>query len=217
MHRSTTRRTRTALALAALAVVIPTAASARPYPEPDTGFAVQAKPIAARDFSMGSQASLAVVRPDDRAGVRGAGVENGSPQLDPAYIRAMRLRDAARNMQYGPSELDPAYIRALELRGKALNEQYGPSELDPAYIRALQLRGQALNEQYGTQTAVRPDDRSGIRSVGTVGATQSSGGFDFGDAVIGAIGAFGLSLLVAGGMLLTLHVVHQRRDRVAAL
>jgi hypothetical protein len=35
--------------------------------------------------------------------------------------------------------------------------------------------------------------------------------------VIGAIGAFGLSLLVAGGMLLTLHVVHQRRDRVAAL
>lgn len=90
---------------------------------------------------------------------------------------------------------------------------------DP-YLRALRLRGEAMNRLYAstsTSGAVRPDDRAGLRGIQPTAAASSSQGFDWNDAAIGAIGALGASLLAAGGMLLTLHVVHQRRDKVAAL
>jgi hypothetical protein len=237
MSRSTTRTTRTALALAVLAVVLPTAAAARPD-DRDQGVVTQesAKPIASRDFSMASQAGSAsvAVRPDDRSGARGVGE---ALPLDPAIATAIAESVNAAGPSYTPQELqalirysnanfqakqallagtDDSYGHALMIRSQALNAKYGE---DP-YTRALRIRGEGLNTLYGggSETAVRPDDRGGIRTVGPVSATQaSSSGFDWGDAVIGAIGAAGLSLLVAGGMLLTFHLVHQRRDRVAAL
>jgi hypothetical protein len=159
--------------------------------------------------------------------------EPSSMPLDPAIATALEQQgtsssqtgspfheDSAVDPTFVPAQstasVDPAYLRALNIRGEAMNAKYG---LDP-YTKALRVRGKALNEQYGvgaSQTAVRPDDRGGIRSVDSVPATVSSGGFDWRDAGIGAIGAFGLSLLAAGGMLLTLHVLHQRRDKLAAL
>jgi hypothetical protein len=51
--------------------------------------------------------------------------------------------------------------------------------------------------------ATRPDDRAGIRgpgSVPTVLVASSGDAFDWGDAGIGAVGAFGLALLLFGAM-----------------
>jgi hypothetical protein len=67
------------------------------------------------------------------------------------------------------------------------------------------------------QTSVRPDDRAGVRGPGlapTVFLTQTpSSGFDWGDAGIGALGAFGLALLLFGTMQV---VTRQRRSHAAA-
>jgi hypothetical protein len=67
------------------------------------------------------------------------------------------------------------------------------------------------------QTSVRPDDRAGVRGPGlapTVFLTQApSSGFDWGDAGIGALGAFGLALLLFGTMQI---VARQRRSHAAA-
>jgi hypothetical protein len=115
-----------------------------------------------------------------------------------------------------PQTREDPYLRALRIRGEALDAKYG----ETPYQRALRIRGEAMNKlyaQYGTPTVVRPDDRAGVRAVDTVPVATSSGGFDWNDAGIGAIGAFGLSLLAAGAMLLGLHVLHQRRDKIAAL
>ena len=62
---------------------------------------------------------------------------------------------------------------------------------------------------------VRPDDRGDLRGPGaapTVILTQAPAGFDWEDAGIGALGAFGLALLLFG----TLQVVARGRDRHAA-
>jgi hypothetical protein len=67
------------------------------------------------------------------------------------------------------------------------------------------------------ETSVRPDDRAGVRGPGlapTVVLTQTpSSGFDWGDAGIGALGAFGLALLLFGTMQV---VARQRRGHAAA-
>jgi hypothetical protein len=63
--------------------------------------------------------------------------------------------------------------------------------------------------------SVRPDDRAGVRGPGaapTVILTQTPRGFDWEDAGIGALGAFGLALLLFG----TMQVVARGRDRHAA-
>ena len=51
--------------------------------------------------------------------------------------------------------------------------------------------------------SVRPDDRAGVRGPGagpTVILTQTDPGFDWADAGIGALGAFGLALVLFGGL-----------------
>jgi hypothetical protein len=51
--------------------------------------------------------------------------------------------------------------------------------------------------------SVRPDDRAGVRGPGaapTVLLTQPGTGFDWTDAGIGALGAFGLALVLFGGL-----------------
>lgn len=67
------------------------------------------------------------------------------------------------------------------------------------------------------ETSVRPDDRVGVRGPGlapTVVLTQTpSSGFDWGDAGIGALGAFGLALLLFGTMQV---VTRQRRSHAPA-
>ena len=51
--------------------------------------------------------------------------------------------------------------------------------------------------------SVRPDDRAGARGPGaapTVILTQADAGFDWADAGIGAVGAFGLALALFGAL-----------------
>jgi hypothetical protein len=77
------------------------------------------------------------------------------------------------------------------------------------------LRGPGAFASATTQTAVRPDDRTGVRGPGLapiVVARPSSSGFDWADAGIGALGAFGLALVLFGAF----QVVSQRRTHAAA-
>jgi hypothetical protein len=71
------------------------------------------------------------------------------------------------------------------------------------------LRGPGALGQIAT-ASVRPDDRAGIRGPGTVPtviSTQSASRFDWSDAGIGALGAFGLALVLFGAM----HTVGQSK------
>jgi hypothetical protein len=66
------------------------------------------------------------------------------------------------------------------------------------------------------ETAPRPDDRPGIRGPGPapiVVGTQAPSGFDWSAAGIGALGAFGISLLVFAGA----QLVVRERGRHAAV
>ena len=69
-----------------------------------------------------------------------------------------------------------------------------------------------------TSSSTRPDDRAGTRGPGslpTVGAMASSSGdgFDWADAGVGAVGAFGLALVLLGGLQVA---ARGRRDHAAA-
>ena len=64
--------------------------------------------------------------------------------------------------------------------------------------------------------SVRPDDRAGVRGPGaapTVFLPQTDSGFDWTDAGIGALGAFGLALVLFGGLQVA---ARNRRSHVAA-
>ena len=67
------------------------------------------------------------------------------------------------------------------------------------------------------QTSVRPDDRAHVRGPGLAPTVflslAPSSGCDWGDAGIGALGAFGLALLLFGTMQV---VARQRRSHAAA-
>jgi hypothetical protein len=77
------------------------------------------------------------------------------------------------------------------------------------------VRGPAL-AIVAQETALRPDDRPGIRGPGpapVVIAPQAPSGFDWGSAGIGALGAFGICLLVFAGA----QLVVRERGRHAAV
>jgi hypothetical protein len=64
------------------------------------------------------------------------------------------------------------------------------------------LRGPGARSQTATAPA-RPDDRAGVRGPGaapTVPTTPAASGFDWSDAGIGALGAFGLAMVLFGAM-----------------
>ena len=126
------------------------------------------------------------------------------------------------------SSYSPQAFKALEQRSVALNEKYGLGSSDPAY-RALMLRSEAMNTWYRdhSSTPVIPDafsreltkaqslsgtirhadDRAGVRGPGTVQTPQlvssSSGGFDWGDASVGAGTALGVALILMSGIALS--------------
>ena len=56
--------------------------------------------------------------------------------------------------------------------------------------------------------SVRPDDRNGVRGPGaapTVVISTPESGFDWGDAGVGALGAFGLALVLFGALQVAAH------------
>ena len=81
-----------------------------------------------------------------------------------------------------------------------------------------EARGPGAFETNTTSTPTRPDDRAGERGPGafdqpTVLVTQSSTGFDWGDAFVGALGGIGTALLLTGALFLLLG--QRTRTRIA--
>ena len=79
----------------------------------------------------------------------------------------------------------------------------------------------AIDMQSATTTSstpTRPDDRAGVRGPGafeqpTVVVTQSSTGFDWSDAFVGALGGIGTAFLLTGALFLLLG--QRTRTRIA--
>lgn len=118
---------------------------------------------------------------------------------------------------------EPAWLRALNARSEAMNEYYAGQNVKPAWLRALEARSEAMNEYYGagTSAAVRPDDRANPRPVDTRTVVQVSGstsstdnGIAWGDVAAGALGGFGIALLIGLGGFAVLHS-HRRTGTIA--
>lgn len=88
---------------------------------------------------------------------------------------------------------------------------------EPAWLRALNARSQAMNDYYGagSSTPVRPDDRGTPRPVQS-GVLEPTGddGIAWGDVTAGALGGFGIALLLGLGGFAVLHS-HRRAGTVA--
>jgi hypothetical protein len=178
---------RLAPALCALAVVVPTAQAAD---RPDNRAVGPRSQVTHQDFwnydSTGTK--VADSSPGIRASELAQQFSGGdvSSYYTPAAIKAMGDRYNAEAALFAPL---PAHVQDLE----ALNGAY----------------------QESTTSAVRPDDRAGIRGVEqqpqTVYVTQSQG-FDWSDAGVGALGAFGACFLAG----LTLLAMRRQRKVVAA-
>jgi hypothetical protein len=96
----------------------------------------------------------------------------------------------------------------------------GQQNAEPAWLKALNARSEAMNEYYGagTSTAVRPDDRANPRPVGTDVLVRANGSADdgiaWGDVAAGALGGFGIALLLGLGGFAVIHS-HRRTGPVA--
>ena len=176
-----------------------------------------------------------VVRADDRPGIRGPGASS----VDPAYLQTPTTATRPDN-RAGFRGIDPAQVPALGLvapdairpddrggvrgaSGKSgggfATSVYGaPSAISSAPPTSGPSAGaQPLHAPQVTHGAIRPDNRDGLRGVDPMAVSVSEGGgFDWGDAGIGAISAFGLAFL-AGGMLAGTHLRQHRQDGIAAL
>jgi hypothetical protein len=119
--------------------------------------------------------------------------------------KAEQIRGEGLDKLYGggaPEGMTPAEYRAELIRGEALDKLYGggaPEGMTPAQYRAELIRGDGLNKLYGlgeyagtvTSTPAQP-------SVSRQAQSVASGGFDWGDAGIGAGAGIGFVLLAAG-------------------
>jgi hypothetical protein len=81
-----------------------------------------------------------------------------------------------------------------------------------------EARGPGAFAQEQPSTIVRPDDRAEPRGPGaieqpTIVVSRTSGGFDWGDAFVGAMGGLGMALLLTGALFLLLG--QRTRTRVA--
>lgn len=107
--------------------------------------------------------------------------------LDPAIVTALHDRVGATAER---GWLDPAIATALRDRADATP---APVPLDPA-IRVALLEHQAT-------TAVRPDDRAGVRGVGSLpqpSAVATSGDFEWSNVGVGSAAVFAALMLALG-------------------
>ncbi len=133
----------------------------------------------------------------------------------PAALRALSLRSEAMNLKY--QQLQGQY--ALELRSEAMNkyQQLAARPDDRSGIRGVEstsvtpdlaeIQRHVRADQSLSQSASNgPDNRAGIRGPGAVEirtpqfVTVRSDGFDWKDASIGAGSAFGITLVLMGGL-----------------
>jgi LPXTG-motif cell wall-anchored protein len=98
---------------------------------------------------------------------------------------------------------DPA-IRALMLRSEAMNAWYRQHSSTPVIPDAFSR--ELTKAQSVSSAVVHADDRAGVRGPGIVQTPQvvssSSGGFDWGDASVGAGTALGIALILGSGLVL---------------
>lgn len=121
-------------------------------------------------------------------------------------VAQARIDSERSRVSQSPASMYSAQeLNALTQRSVALNQKYDPA------TRALLLRSEAMNAWYRQQSAspatVRhPDDRAGIRGPGIVQTPQlvssSGGGFDWGDASVGAGTALGVAVILMSGFVL---------------
>ena len=127
-----------------------------------------------------------------------------TPQV-PAWEQALMARSQAMNDFYAAqASQTPAWEKALMARSQAMNEFYADKAngSQPAWLKALNARSEAMNAYYAQSAGVvRPDDRGTPRPMvtGTVVSGHSSDGTAWQDVSIGALGGFGLALLVGLG------------------
>jgi hypothetical protein len=133
----------------------------------------------------------------------------------PAALRALSLRSEAMNVQYQ----QPQGQWALELRSEAMNkyQQLAGRPDDRSGIRGVEstsvtpdlaeIQRHVRADQSVSQSASSgPDNRAGIRGPGAIEirtpqfVTVKSDGFDWKDASIGAGSAFGIALVLMGGL-----------------
>jgi hypothetical protein len=128
-------------------------------------------------------------RPDDRAGLLGVGAAAATQSTPDAFERAV-LRHAGAT-----TAVPDAFERAVA--------RQAPVAAPDAFERAV-LRESAT-------TPVRPDDRAGIRGPGIAASTApvsvsvDETGFQWGDALFGAVAAIGAVLLAAAATLTIRH------------
>jgi hypothetical protein len=140
-------------------------------------------------------------------------VTSQAPQV-PLWEQALIARSKAMNEFYAAqASQTPAWEKALMARSQAMNEFYADTSSEPAWLKALNARSEAMNAYYGALSTgvVRPDDRGTPRPMqtGTVVTAQSSDGTAWQDVSVGALGGFGIALLIGlGGFAL----VHSRRQ-----
>jgi hypothetical protein len=160
------------------------------------------------------------------------GEPGGGLQLDGAYgpgaAGPILQRGAAGtiarfNASYGPGAGGPVLLgeSGTELQ---LNAAYGPGAAGPILERSaprapIELdgilgpgaAGPVLQGESGGESPLHPDDR-GVHRPSTperVAASSNGGGLDWNDAAVGALGGFGITLLLVGG---TLVVLRNRDD-----
>lgn len=141
----------------------------------------------------------------------------------PSHSGAVVLHKSGTVVVGDRATSEPAWLRALNARSEAMNEYYASQNAKPAWLQALEARSTAMNEFYGagTSTAVRPDDRANPRPVDAqtvvraTGSTVSTGdGVAWGDVAAGALGGFGIALLIGLGGFAVLQS-HRRTGSIA--
>jgi hypothetical protein len=126
----------------------------------------------------------------------------------------LQIRSEALNQKY-----DIAAMSALQARSEALNQRYhlgvAPSPVvASSAMHALQARSEALNQQYNIGAARTPVSTTGaVQALSVRGealnqryhlgqyavVAPSTSGFDWFDAGVGSVAAFG-AVLIAGGI-----------------
>jgi hypothetical protein len=141
------------------------------------------------------------------------------PILDGAELGDTSAAVAPDAFERAVTAQAPAGDGTIVLRKSGTVVVTGKPDAEPAWLKALNARSQAMNDYYGAGSAgsVRPDDRATPRPVqtGVVSTSDGSGdGVAWEDVTAGALGGFGLALLLGLGGFALLHF-HRRSSTIA--
>jgi hypothetical protein len=141
---------------------------------------------------------------------RSTASQSPASKYSPQELNALTQRSVALNQKFDPS------LRALMIRSEAMNVWYAKHPSTPAIPDAF---SRELTKAQSLSTTVRhADDRAGIRGPGSVQTPQlaslASGGFDWGDASIGAGTALAVAVILMSGVALVRRNQHGQQVAV---